>query len=333
MKSIARRLSFQKFSICILIVSLISPVFSEQPIILKYGTLAPKGTSWANFLQKFENDVEKRSNKRVKIKIFFGGIAGDERTMVRKLKVGGLDIVSLTGIGLGLIVSDVRVLETPYLFTNYKQVDKALVKLVPVFENKFQKKGFEVLGWSETGFIYLMSKKFGSKISDLRGMKVWLPSGDPLTKEVIKELELVPVPMGIESVLTQLKLNGLDAIYAPPMAAIGLQWYKEVKYIADFPLAYATSATIMNSKAFDKLTKEDQKLVKEVMQEQSAALIKAIRKDNESGFKILKKQGIQTLKIAQSEIDIYEKAGLKVQKKMIGKLYSKKIYKQAVSSR
>lgn len=308
-----------------------SSIFGKK-IVLKYGTIAPKGTAWARYLNKFRQEVERKSNKEIKIKIYFGGVAGDERTMVRKLKSGNLDIGSFTGIGLGLIVPESRVIEIPTLVRTYKQIDNVVKALYPEWQKKFRKKGFEVIGWSETGFIYLMSKKSGKKISDLRGQKVWLPSGDKLTKAIIKELGLVPVPLGIESVLTQLQLGGLDAVYAPPSAAIGLQWYRHVKYLLDYPLALSTAATVMRKKSFEKLPPEYRKLVQETSEKYNKALVKVIRRDNARGFKILLKKGLKKITIPKSEIAKFETASRKVRDKLTGKLWSKKILKKALKA-
>ncbi|RME89308.1 MAG: hypothetical protein D6767_08690 [Candidatus Hydrogenedentota bacterium] len=167
-----------KIFIISLIVGFLSFPISAKKYVLKYGTIAPKGTAWARNINKFRQEVAKKTNKEVKIKIYFGGVAGDERTMVRKLKSGNLDIGSFTGIGLGMIVPESRVIEIPTLFKNYKQVDRAIKVMYPEWEKKFRKKGFELIGWAETGFIYLMAKRPGKKIDDLKGMKVWMPSGD-----------------------------------------------------------------------------------------------------------------------------------------------------------
>ncbi|RME89309.1 MAG: hypothetical protein D6767_08695, partial [Candidatus Hydrogenedentota bacterium] len=65
-------------------------------------------------------------------------------------------------------------------------------------------------------------------------------------------------------------------MYAPPSAAIGLQWYRHVKYILDYPIAMSTAATIMSKKSYEKLPEEYRKIVKETSEEYNAKLIKLI---------------------------------------------------------
>src|SRR5688572_29639161 len=83
---------------------------------VKIASLAPAGSAWAKILEEGGRDIEAKTAGRVKVKFFFSGQQGDERDVVRKMKVGQLDGSAITAVGLGLIKSDVRVLELPFLF-------------------------------------------------------------------------------------------------------------------------------------------------------------------------------------------------------------------------
>src|SRR5215470_15855685 len=90
---------------------------------IKVATLAPKGSAWAKILEEGAKSIADKTDGRVQIKYFFSGSQGDERDVVRKMKLGQLDGAALTAVGLGLIKGDVRVLELPFLFKTDKELD------------------------------------------------------------------------------------------------------------------------------------------------------------------------------------------------------------------
>ncbi|MCB1147594.1 MAG: TRAP transporter substrate-binding protein DctP, partial [Leptospiraceae bacterium] len=193
-------------------------------VTIKYATIAPQGSVWAENAEKMKKEIEQKSKGSLKVQIFYGGVAGEETTVLKKLKAGMIDMASFTGIALGNEVSEVRLLELPMFFNNEKQVDAVVKALYPDFEKKFQQRGFVLAGWGESGFVYLMSQKPIQRIEDMKGTKIWAPKGDPLVKSMLAEFGLIPVFLGFESVLPQLQTGGIEAVYAPPMGAIGLQW-------------------------------------------------------------------------------------------------------------
>ena len=316
----------------IIITVLAMPTTAADTFVMKFGTMAPRGTVLAKAAQSFRSNLEKKSGGKIKVKIFGGGKAGSEKAMIKKLQQGNLQMASFTGIGLGQIVPMVRVLELPFFFKNSKQVDKVVAKLLPDFEKEFEKKGFIVAGWAEIGPVYLMSKKPIAKFKDMEGVKIWAPAGDQLVKAMFKEYGLVPVYLSFESVLPQLQTGGLDAIYGPPVAAIGLQWYREVKFISDAELANATGANLISKKAFDKMPPDLQKIVKETAAESAKNMVKAIRRDNTKGLAFLKKR-LKVVKVNPADLATLKKRALAVQNKLVGKLYPKSILDKAKAAR
>ena len=66
-------------------------------VTLKVGVLAPEGTNWSNSLKKMAKEIREKTNKKVKIKFYFGGSQGDEPDVLRKIRVGQLHGGIFTG--------------------------------------------------------------------------------------------------------------------------------------------------------------------------------------------------------------------------------------------
>src|SRR5215510_10839227 len=130
---------------------------AADPVEIKIATLAPEGSAWAKIMAEGGRRMEERTQGRIRVKYFFSGAQGDERDVVRKMKLGQVDGAALTAVGLGLIKSDVRVLELPFLFKSDKQLDYVRDKMSGDFEKQFDEAGYVLLAWGDVGWVHLFS--------------------------------------------------------------------------------------------------------------------------------------------------------------------------------
>jgi TRAP-type C4-dicarboxylate transport system substrate-binding protein len=72
--------------------------------------------------------------------------------------------------------------------------------------------------------------------------------------------------MPVTDVMTGLQTDLLDSVTVPPVGAVVFQWHTRLKYITELPIAYVYAAMLIDSKAFAKLSTEDQSVVREVME-------------------------------------------------------------------
>src|SRR5215475_12846988 len=126
---------------------------------IKVATLAPKGSAWAKILEEGAKQTADKTGGRVQIKYFFSGSQGDERDVVRKMKLGQLDGAALTAVGIGLINPNVRVLELPFLFRSDKELDYVRDKMAGEFEKELEGAGYQLLAWGDVGWVHLFSNQ------------------------------------------------------------------------------------------------------------------------------------------------------------------------------
>ena len=89
---------------------------------IKFSTLAPEGSSWMKEIRRLADAVKEKTDGRVTFKFYPGGVSGDEKDVIRKMRVGQVHAAGFTGVGLGQILPEVRVLDLPFLFTSDEQV-------------------------------------------------------------------------------------------------------------------------------------------------------------------------------------------------------------------
>ena len=59
-----------------------------------------------------------------------------------------------SGVGLGVLLPEIRILESPLLFSDYSELDHVKEALFDRFARGFEKKGYVLLGFAEAGFVY-----------------------------------------------------------------------------------------------------------------------------------------------------------------------------------
>ena len=266
-----------------------------QVYTLKFATLMPSGTAWSKLLDDWVKEVEEKSNGRIKFKMYSGGVMGDEPDVLRKIRKGQLHGGMFTGYGIGRIYSPARVLEVPFLFKNTRESDYVRKKIMPELEAGFRKKGFELLGWPEVGFIHFFSKQPIKSLDDLRKSKIWLWQGDPLGEAFFKAAKIKPVPLSIIDVYTQLSARhgSINTIYTSSFGAIALQWYSKLNYASDLAFTNAIGGLVVSNSFYNKLPKDLQLLLKTTGKRLGDDIRKQARKENKRSQVILKKNGIK----------------------------------------
>src|SRR5260370_35710104 len=83
-----------------LLALLCPPEARADEVVIKLGTLAPNGSTWHSLLKEMGQTWSQLSGGKVKLRIYPGGVVGNEGDMVKKMRVGQLQAAALTTIGL-----------------------------------------------------------------------------------------------------------------------------------------------------------------------------------------------------------------------------------------
>ena len=295
------------FCLSLLLISAEMPA-SAQQVVLKMGTLAPEGTAWVKAFRDIGRELEQKTGKQVSLRIFPGGVLGDEEDMLRKIKVGQIQGVLLTGGGLGLIFKDFKILAIPFLFQNYTEVDALLKKMDGFFRKGLEDNGFKSLGWAEQGFVYLLSKEPIQSAADIGKKKVWIWEDTAMGRAVFKELGINPIPLSIPDILMALQTGMIDTVYASPLAAISMQWFTKVSYMTDVPLAYSVGAVVLQKSVFEKIPAAQRGTVEEVFRRHLEPLKDKVRAEDEKAMQVLTGKGIKRVTPSPKEVKEFQAA-------------------------
>ncbi|MCB0290743.1 MAG: TRAP transporter substrate-binding protein DctP [Calditrichaeota bacterium] len=299
---------------------------------IKFATVAPEGSTYLKVLREYADEVEKLTNGEVTFKIYPSQVQGDEKDVLRKIRVGQLHSAGFTGVGLGEILPEIRILELPMLYRNYAEVDYITSTLYDEFAEKFKENGFIILGWADVGFAYVYAQKPILTLKDLQGTKMWMWEGDPLAEATFKALGVSATPLSLTDVLTSLQTNLIEAVYVPPLPCVSLQWHTRIKTMMNVPLANVSGAVLISTKMFDKLSPEHQKILVEKGREHMRRLVKLGREDNEKSIELMKANGVQMVEVPKENLKEFYTAAESAYKSLVGKLYSQALLDQVTGA-
>ena len=320
------------FSLLALLLSIQFAYGAEKSLIIKIATLAPEGSSWMKSINALNAEVMKKTENRVQFRIYPGGVLGDEKDVLRKMKIGQIQGAVLTSGGLSAIFKEVDVLQVPFLFNNYEETDFILNKMDAFFRKGVEENGFALLGWSEAGFLYLMSTIPISSVADLKKGKVWIWEESPMSKAIIDEAGVKAIPLSIPDVLVGLQTGLVDVVYVPPTAAISLQWFTKVKYMSDVPLVYLVGGIVVKKETFKGVSPSDQNLILETCHHYLDQLKAVTRNENQDAIKVMTKQGVKIITPSKEQIDEFKKLSNKAMGHITGQSFSKKVFDEVTSS-
>jgi TRAP-type C4-dicarboxylate transport system substrate-binding protein len=322
----------QIFLTTIILASSTFTAYSQQYII-KFATVAPEGTTPMNVMKEYDAAVRKESGGRLGFKFYTGGVAGDEKDVLRKIRIGQMQAGGFTGVGLGQVAPEVRILDTPFLFHNTAEIDYIYDKFTPEFSKDFEQGGFVFLGWAEVGFVYVFTQKPIYSVEDMKDVRAWMWEGDPIAEASFKVLKLSPIPLSITDVNSGLQTGMINCVYSPPYEIIALQWFTKVKYMLDVPLSNSSGAVLVSKKFFDSLPQDLQQILVKDGQIYLPKLTQLGRGDNQKALKTLESKGITiTHPKSSGELSYYYQTGEDARQMLVGKLYSSDLLQRVESA-
>jgi TRAP-type C4-dicarboxylate transport system substrate-binding protein len=225
---------------------------------LRFGTVVPDGTAWARELKAFAREVEEAGHKPVKF--YWGGIAGDERSMVSRIKRGQLDGIAGATVCVDLMPS-LKATRLQGFFGDRDQFEK-LSHALPGLDEEARKHGFVFLGLAGMGPSVVFSKTPIESWAQLRKMRLWRWDLDEVAWKQDKMMGLDVQPMSVESAAEAFDAGKLDGFVALAASAFAFQWQSRAPNILTLELDYLNACIVVSEATFGALPIETQKAIR-----------------------------------------------------------------------
>ncbi len=296
---------------------------------LKVATLSPEGSVWMKVLRKHGKAIEERTDGAVKLKFYPGGVMGDDKAVLRKMRVGQLHGAVLTSGGLVQNYPDISLYNLPMLFRNNAEIDHVRQVMDAELMAGLRKEKFVGFGFAEVGFAYPMTQVPASSVAQMQQLKVWTPDNDIGSLRAFEAFGVSPIPLPMADVLAGLQTGLINAVASPPIGTIALQWHTQVQHGLDLPLLYVYGLFTLAERPFNKLTPEAQVIVSEELSAAVRSADEAARRDHNNAKQALSKQGIVWRSPGKAELAEWLRLAETARQRLIDNKYvSRRLYEQ-----
>ena len=250
------------------LIGIVSPAYATD---IKIATIAPNQSTWMIDMRAAGAAIKERTDGRVNLKFYSGGVQGASPKVMQKIKIGQLHGGMFSPVDFTKLYSNINIYGLPLVFESWEEMRYVREQMDAELAAGFAELNFVTFGFVGS-FAMILSNEPVRNQADMRGKKVWLPEGDQITFEALKKLNLSPVSLPVTDVLTGLQTGLLDMAAIPPEIAVALQWHTRVKYFTNMPLLYAMSFLAIDKRTMGRLSADDQAVMIEVLSETYAKM-------------------------------------------------------------
>ena len=277
------------------------PAEAQAPIIVRMATLVPDGSSWHLILKETADKWRQLSGGRVTVRLFPGGVAGDDPDVVRKMRLGTLNAGVLTSVGVAEVDKSVYAMGIPLMYNSYEEVYWVHEKMRPKLEASLEAKGFVVLNWADGGWVHFFTQKPVAAPDDLRKLKLFSWAGDAEAVEVWRSAGFNPVPLPSTEISTALQTGLVEALGSPPQVAVISQFFTHAKYMTDLRWQLLQGATIITKSTWEKIPADLRPALLKASQEDGLRLQKEVRDAEARDIEAMKKRGLTVVPVSAAQ--------------------------------
>jgi TRAP-type transport system periplasmic protein len=268
---------------------------------LKVATLAPNGTVWSQIFEEQTAEWQQRSQGRVDVRLYPGGVAGDDPDLIRKMRIGQLHGASLTIKGLTEIDDAFQLFTIPLFFQSPDELFFVLDELTPVLRQRLEAKGFVLLNWGYAGWAHLYSRRPIRSREDLQSQKLFMWGGDDRSIRIWRAHGLNPIGIPATDVTMAIQTGMIEALATAPLIALTFQWFRQAGHQLDEPLAPLMGATVLTNRAWASVSERDRPAVLAASERAAGRYVREVPVQDGRAIAAMRERGLTVTTITPSD--------------------------------
>jgi TRAP-type transport system periplasmic protein len=313
--------------------SLAPPALAQAPLIVRTATLVPDGSSWYLILKELGEKWKTASGGRVTMRLFPGGVAGDDPDVVRKMRLGTLNAGVLTSVGVAEIDKSVYALGVPLMYDSYEEMYYVHEKMRPRLEASIEAKGFVVLNWADVGWVHFFTQKPVALPDDLRALKLFTWAGDADSVSVWRSAGFKPVPLPSTEIATALQTGLVNALGSPPQVAVISQFFNNAKNMTDLRWQVLLGATLITKSTWEKIPADLRPALLEASREAGQRLQQEVKAAEQKDVDAMKKRGLNVVAVSAQQRAEWQKLTEKLYPSIRGPIVPADAFDEALRHR
>jgi len=224
--------------------------------VLVFGHVQPTDHPYHLMAEKFKEEIEALSGGRIEVEIHPGGSLGSERDLVEGLKIGTLDISTITSALTATFVPEFGVFSLPFLFENFDQVYKVMDSPIgDEFAGYLAREGLIKLGFNSGGARSMYASKQVRNLDDLQRMKIRTME-DHIYVDTWNNLGALATPLPWGDVYTALDTGMVDGAEGAMISYKSMGFYDPAPHITVINYIFSWHNFMMSEIAYNKLPED-----------------------------------------------------------------------------
>ncbi len=296
-----------KKRLIITIIFLLISFSYGKKVNIKLATLAGNGSPWDLRLREMGQNWKDESDGDVRLTIYPGGVAGDESSVIRKMRIGQLNAASISTEGLSKIVPDFAAIShIPLLYNSDEEKDYVTKKMSPDLISQLDKKGYKFIHWGEIGWVRYFAKSPVLIPDDLKKHKMFVWANESQDLQMHRELGFNPVPLAATDLTVALQTGMVTTFNTTPIVALGNQWFAAAKHMTNYKWAPLMGATIIKNETWSAIPTKIQDLILSASKKAEIDLTNEIRRLDDEIIDVMADYGLVSHDLNQDQIKKWE---------------------------
>lgn len=265
----------------------------------KAADVHPEGYPNVVAMQNLGKKLEAATNGRLTLKMYPGAILGDEKAMIEQTQVGAIAILRTSLGPVGPVVPDVNVFNMPFVFRDEAHMRKVIDgEIGNEILDKITASPAKMvaLGWMDGGTRSLYTKKPIKTPDDLKGQKIRM-MGNPLFVDTMNAMGGNGISMGFGELYSALQTGVVDGAENNPPTLFTQNHHTVCKYYSLTGHLIIPEIFVMSRVVWDKLSPEDQALMKQLAREAQMEQRELWDKKVAESIEGLKKAGVEFIEV------------------------------------
>jgi TRAP-type transport system periplasmic protein len=295
---------------------------SGESVTLKYATYVSANHYQGVLDQELFNRIDEQTKGAVEVEPYFDATLIDSKEWYQELTLGSAEIAqAAVGSEVDRFPLEYSVAMFNYGITDMKELlefTRELVKNTPEMREEYK----EVVPLSRMSagqsWIHTVKKPIRSA-EDFKGLN--LKVADDASVALVKSLGANPIKLPISETYSALEKGTIDGVVTGADPLNSFKFAEVTKFSTRLP--YATpwlNSKMMSKEAFDQLSSENQKIIKDNFTWWEDQLIKELEKEVKAGVDAAKKEGNEIIDLSPEEtekiLNIMEKNAQAVAKEL-----------------
>lgn len=279
-----------------------APAVPQAPTVIRLATFVPDGSVWHRAMREMGAEWSQRTAGRVQLRVYPGGVAGDEADYVRMMRIGQMQAAAITTAGLAQIDQAFQLFGVPMFFDSYSELHAVLAKMEPVLKQRLAAKGFVLLNWGHGGWVYFFTRQNASTVAEIKKVKMYAMAGDDRWVQLWKSNGYSPVALSPSDMLTGLQTGMIDGTPTTPLLALTLQWYRQTPNMVGIGMAPLVGGLVMTKQAWSKISASDQVVVQAACRRLEEKLRTGVPHQDTTAVDEMKRRGLKVIPVPPAAV-------------------------------